>query len=499
MKVQNLFKMVCCSGFIILVSQNSHSQDFSFNGTFSNPNQVQYIDFSIKSPELVYAETYSYAGGTDQAGQTFSNGGFDPVLAIIDSKGNVIAKDDDGKFWVTDFDNGKAYDSFIHKELEAGEYQLAISQTGNMPDEGEPAVFEGDFPGDLTDFDGRTPQWALDIFEVDFASLGKVLFGEKEQYIVQQTAMVENSSQASLRQQISTLNYAVVNQFKLMRDKQSGQFTVQNADHSLNSGLNAGDGTSGLAVWFTPVYTSLNNTQSKDKGYRFDESDQSYLFGVDYVVSTEMVFGALLGYERSKADMKNDGDLDKQGGVVSVYGAYNLSSKTTFYTQAGYGKANTDVTDMSRGIKVSGDFDSDKTFIGLGAIYSSPLQHDFWLTLDGAFNYSQENLDSYTDSTDSRIDLGNTYLGLLTFNAEFAKTISYGEAYIKTGVEIQTTDQSNSLDTKYDYNRYGGIAGVGLRFNATDDLTGDIYANANILRKYEDSGYTLGASLRYQF
>ena len=75
-------------GLFLLTVPGANATDFSFTGNFTNDNDVALFDFTVgaSSPDVIL-RTWSYAGGTNAAGQVIAEGGFDPILAVFDSTG----------------------------------------------------------------------------------------------------------------------------------------------------------------------------------------------------------------------------------------------------------------------------------------------------------------------------------------------------------------------------------------------------------------------------
>jgi len=174
------------------------ASNFSFTGSFSTDDQLQTLLFNLSATATVTTVTYSYAGGTNQAGMMIPEGGFDPWLAIFDSTGSLVASVDDGTCGQVPMDSmtGACLDSFISQPLGAGAYTLILSQSDNQPvgttlAQGYTRTGQTNFTGpafgcsdgmfcDLTGAN-RTPNWAVDIDNVGSASAvpepGTVLLG----------------------------------------------------------------------------------------------------------------------------------------------------------------------------------------------------------------------------------------------------------------------------------------------------------------------------------
>jgi len=75
----------------LLVHPALWGSNFSFQGTFSYDTDLQYFSFTVLQPTPnVELRTWSYAGGTNAAGQTITSGGFEPVLSLFLSDGTAL-------------------------------------------------------------------------------------------------------------------------------------------------------------------------------------------------------------------------------------------------------------------------------------------------------------------------------------------------------------------------------------------------------------------------
>src|ERR1700733_57437 len=116
-----------CAAFGGVASASS----ISYAGSFATDDQTQEFLFSLSGTATVTTVTYSYAGGTNQAGTSIPEGGFDPWLAIFNSSGVLVASNDDGTCGQvgTDSVTGACFDSSISESLTAGTYTLVLSQS----------------------------------------------------------------------------------------------------------------------------------------------------------------------------------------------------------------------------------------------------------------------------------------------------------------------------------------------------------------------------------
>jgi len=173
---------------LTLSASGVYALDFSFTGNFTNDNDVQLFNFSVGAPSTVTLRTWSYAGGTNAAGQVIARGGFDPILALFGSTGGFINKNDDGGSDVpADSGTGARFDTYFSSLLIAGNYQVSVMQYNNFAngpnlsdgfEQDGNINFTAAFPPGHTGFfwdltsDQRDSHWAFDILGVNQASQG---------------------------------------------------------------------------------------------------------------------------------------------------------------------------------------------------------------------------------------------------------------------------------------------------------------------------------------
>lgn len=157
------FALTVCA---LALSTQALAADFSFAGSFTNPNDVQSFTFDVTSTSLVTLRSFGYAGGTNSVGTVIPSGGFDPVIALFDSTGTLITQNDDGGSNVpADPDTSNNYDSFISQTLGIGTYTASIQAFSNFAN--GPNLSDG-YSGNGS-FNGRTTNWAFDILNVNTA------------------------------------------------------------------------------------------------------------------------------------------------------------------------------------------------------------------------------------------------------------------------------------------------------------------------------------------
>ncbi|WP_373528405.1 DVUA0089 family protein [Nostoc sp.] len=104
---------------------SAHALDFTFTGNLDNRNQVLLFDFSIAQTQSVTVFSSSVR-----------EGGFDPILAVWDSAGNLIIQQDDGG-QTSGVSNGVSYnlnplDTYFTQVLNAGSYKASLTAFPNF-------------------------------------------------------------------------------------------------------------------------------------------------------------------------------------------------------------------------------------------------------------------------------------------------------------------------------------------------------------------------------
>ena len=173
--------------FLTLLSGVAYADNFSFAGTFSQDDNVQLFNFVVGAPSAVTLRTWSYAGGTNAAGNVIARGGFDPILALFNSSGAFIDQNDDGGCGTVAADSvsGVCWDTFLTASLVAGSYTVAVMEFDNFANgpnlsNGFTRSGQGNFTGPLTNHPGesfwdvtnthRDNHWAFDILNVQAAT-----------------------------------------------------------------------------------------------------------------------------------------------------------------------------------------------------------------------------------------------------------------------------------------------------------------------------------------
>ncbi|WON74089.1 DVUA0089 family protein [Nitrosospira sp. Is2] len=157
---------------ISLISGSANAADFSFIGNFGNANEVQEFNFAVTgAAREVTLRTWSYAGGSNSEGTVIARGGFDPMVTLFaaSSGARIGFSDDGGALSARDPVSGHTWDSFLTHLLSPGSYTATVTQYSNFPRGSLTDGFQGT---GHTGFNGRDSHWALDVLNVEGASLG---------------------------------------------------------------------------------------------------------------------------------------------------------------------------------------------------------------------------------------------------------------------------------------------------------------------------------------
>lgn len=107
--------------------------NISYTGEFAYDNEVKLFQFTVDTLSTVGLRTWSYAGGINAAGKTIARGGFDPIVALFDSAGQLIGEQDDGgcRKVAADALTRQCWDINYSIELEPGTYTASLQQYNN--------------------------------------------------------------------------------------------------------------------------------------------------------------------------------------------------------------------------------------------------------------------------------------------------------------------------------------------------------------------------------
>ena len=160
----------------VMAASASFAVNISFTGTFGADDQVQLFDIVLGTAGDVTFQSYGSGGGANYAGATILAGGFDSYFTWYAGDGTQIGSDDDHGCGLANTTPNGCADAFFHGFLDAGNYVLALTLSGNVPNGALADGFSGSpgfsCSGSFCDVFGvaHTGSWAVDILTVDSAS-----------------------------------------------------------------------------------------------------------------------------------------------------------------------------------------------------------------------------------------------------------------------------------------------------------------------------------------
>lgn len=175
-----LRRSFACGLLLAALSAPAAAASLSFSGNLAQDDSIATFGFVLGSPGSVTLQTFSYSGGTNAQGAVISPGGFDPVVSLFDSLGNLVLTQDDAvpecNGVASDPVTSECFDILAVATLPAGSYLVAITQFDNQPIGPDfasgfrqsganfTAIFECD-SGQFCDVDAdsRTSFWAADV------------------------------------------------------------------------------------------------------------------------------------------------------------------------------------------------------------------------------------------------------------------------------------------------------------------------------------------------
>src|SRR5262245_53820925 len=104
----------------VIIAAPASAANFSFTGSFFQDDNIQLFKFSVADETTVTIRSWSYAGGSNAAGQTIARGGFDPVITLFDGFGNQYDGSINGAGVNVDPDSSAAFDVLLEVTLIPG-------------------------------------------------------------------------------------------------------------------------------------------------------------------------------------------------------------------------------------------------------------------------------------------------------------------------------------------------------------------------------------------
>jgi hypothetical protein len=166
-------------------ASSAHAATLSYTGEFTYDNEVKLFQFTVDTLSTVGLRTWSYAGGVNAAGETIARGGFDPIVALFNSAGQLIGDQDDGgcSKVAADAVTRQCWDINYSIDLAPGTYTASLQQYNNYSVSSnladgffyQDAQYQNFRNGFVDEMDvKRNGSWAIDLLNVSLPAAGEV-------------------------------------------------------------------------------------------------------------------------------------------------------------------------------------------------------------------------------------------------------------------------------------------------------------------------------------
>lgn len=180
--VRPCLRRVAAAAIMTLAPVIASAGTLPVSGLFADDDEIFLIGFAVTEGETVTATSLGFGGGTAASGSAVASGGFATVLSLFDGTGQLVqlavgsANTCAGA--AVDPATGFRWDACFGAVLAAGNYALALSQDGNLPNgpvlaDGFSMTGQADYTGlnylgasaRFVNVDGsqRDGHWALDL------------------------------------------------------------------------------------------------------------------------------------------------------------------------------------------------------------------------------------------------------------------------------------------------------------------------------------------------
>jgi len=150
--LRNRFLHLLLAIAMLAVAANASDTTAFYSGSLSSPTDTFTLSVNLATAGTVSVQTYGFGGGVNAEGNTVAPGGFDPLVALFDSSGNII--DGTSDVLVNYYANPSYQgcppaglvqigtgagsmvcgDVFLSFSLAAGDYTLLLSDADYIPD-----------------------------------------------------------------------------------------------------------------------------------------------------------------------------------------------------------------------------------------------------------------------------------------------------------------------------------------------------------------------------
>ena len=308
----------------------------------------------------------------------------------------------------------------------------------------------------------------------------------------------EDVSRGILATQLTGLVRSISNRLQSMRRNATAGTATASAGGGQVIGLDGNGMAAGIAggdlgsmlgpisVWFDGNRTRLDSDRA---GQDYDARNDALLFGIDAVLLSRAVIGAVASVEFGNTNISSDpGEQDNRTYSGTLYGAYSIDDTWSVDALAGYGYNKTDLKLARLGAEVSGDYGADRYF---AAANVSGLwgYESFELLATAGYRYAIEYPDDYTASNGQPVDPGSSFVGTARVGGEIAYLMEGTSPFVGGYYEHDTISSDSGDDT-------GFVGEAGLRVNFNDQLVGGIFLSQGFGRRVRECAVLPAAAQR---
>lgn len=272
-----------------------------------------------------------------------------------------------------------------------------------------------------------------------------------------------------------------------------------NSAFALNSRTTGKAGGSEAAVNGIWVQGQWSNVDKSTPGAALSGNIYSLMTGFDRQVTSELLLGVALGYERTELDTSyNSGTYDGDGATISPYIGYRLNDNWSTNLSIGYTRIGYDLTSNSGA--TTGAYDANRYF-GSASVIGSYGFENWRFQPSAGLSYSREDWGSYTLSNNTVAEADSIALGQLTGGLKIGYAFDYVVPYAKlsTTWDFKRGESVTAADgSVLTADRGGASAGLGLEAY-TGPFTSSVELGYTSLFRNELDVWTGLARLRYAF
>lgn len=264
----------------------------------------------------------------------------------------------------------------------------------------------------------------------------------------------------------------------------------------------AGDAVASVGAWISLSTSSSDDTLSSTA---FDAETDVVMGGMDLSFEEKLLVGVAIGHESNDIITTfNAGGQDKDGVTVAPYIGYVYDENVSLDMTVGYSSLDIQQFRTAAGAQVTSTLDADRWFVA-GNINAYTNYSDWLLGGRVGYLWAKEDVNSFTESDGTFNRAQSFVLGQAQVGVEAARQFGsqYGlwEPYATLVYEYDFSREEITVaagQATPENDRDGVVVGAGLRYFASNGVSGDVVWN-RVLGREDFGSHTLGLTIRAQF